>query len=163
MSAPVSLTSSWATLIVAGAAASSLGLGVVDNASAITNAATQIKERTKPASFKNGGTTLLLRIKYPAAYTASQSLQGCVRGRTGTAQEWEERRNVSGTDIVTFTLSPSTDQVSADGNFKYSYVDPAIHAWDRLGCEELLFGITQILAGSGGGGTDACSLEGKVI
>jgi hypothetical protein len=158
VAAPVSLTSAWTTCVDAPAVATADNGG-----SAITNTATEVdRVQTHPLSFaKGGGTIGLFRLKYPAALTVIQQCKIQVRGRTGT-QDWEQRKNGEGNDVVELTAAPSTDEVSADGNWKYSYVDLLKHGWDRAGCQELVPCIHTALNGTGADPATA-TVEGKGI
>lgn len=157
VSAPVSLTSSWVTLVGAGL------IAAVDNAGSITNTATQVvRTGTTPLSFvQKAGTHMALRVRYPAGLTITQQPKVSVRGKTGE-DPWEQRKNIAGSDVVELTLNPTTDEKSADGLWQYSYVDPGIHLWDRLACAQLVPGIVQAMTATGGVITGV-TIEGKVL
>ena len=157
--APVSISSSWETLVDAGT------LNTADNGgSAITQASAQVtRAGTHPASFAQfGGTYVAARIKYPVGMTITTQPQVSFRGRSGN-QDWEQRKNIAGSDVVTITLNPSTDEKSADGAYQYSYMDPTAHLWDRVGCDEMLPCIVVAPAGTGGAGMALATLEGKTL
>lgn len=160
--APVSLTTAWATVILAGL------LGTAHQAPPLTNAATQINAgaRADALPFRVPvGSTVLARIRYPADYSATVPLQLVLRGKTG-GNEYEKLENVQGWDATVIPIDPTNDQVSADGLWKYSYAKISQQAWDRLGCSDLIFGIVVGMTGTSsgaGGGTAACSVEAKCV
>jgi len=149
--APVSMVSSWLTIIDAG------GMTVQDNA-AITNPTTQITSSTRHILQRKGvGTNLLLRMRYDAGLTAIGNPTVRVFGRTGT-QDWE----LLSTKSAALTASLTTAATDAsNGTLKATTPDFSAICWDCLGCDEVIVGIETVLSGTGT--KSNAYLEGKFI
>jgi hypothetical protein len=70
-----------------------------------------------------------------------------VFGRTGS-DAWQLLYSKGGNLVETLTVDTTND--ARDGTFNYTTPSFSTHAWDRLGCEELIVGIQTALAGSTG-------------
>lgn len=95
------------------------------------------------------GTQLKLRMKYddgitPSAHPVVQCF-GRVSGDPPDA--WQLMPNRAGETSIELTTAASTDLT--DGTWKYTAVDPEDHHIDQDGCNEFVFGVTVIFAGTG--------------
>ena len=137
---PSSFYGSWTTILDAP------GPALQDNAN-ITNPTTQIIFITTHI-FETGclGTTLLLRLGYDDALTLITDPVVRVFGRTGATDPWQLLKNVTGGTEAALVTS-ANDTIT--GDLKYTIVDPALQAWDVMGCEQILVGVQTALNGTG--------------
>lgn len=141
---PSSLTSSWQTVINAG------GLIVLDAAN-ITNPDTEI-DASLSTNLKNSisrkgfGTTAIVRMGYSNGLTAITSPVIEVFGRTGS-DVWMPLKTKSASLTATITTD-ATNDINI-GGFRYTTPDFTSQAWDCGGCDELVAGVSVILAGTG--------------
>ncbi len=136
---PASVTSRWQEIISAG------GPSVVDDAS-ITNPTTQITAAANRIYvLDNNFSAILLRLGYSSALTTITAPIVKVFGRTGS-DVWQVLLTENLTD--TATLSTQSSDVT-DGTLSYTTPSPLLHAWDCLGCNQILVGIQTALSGTG--------------
>ena len=154
ITAPASMKAGWITVISAG------GMTVQDNAT-ITNPTTQITSSTRRIiQRRSRGTHLILRMKYDSTLATITSPVVKVFGRVGPGEAWQLLYSRDTNLVETITADTTND--ARDGTFNYTTPDFAIHAWDCLGCDELLVGIQTVLAGSTGS-TATALLQAKII
>ncbi len=150
-SLPASLTTQWQTLITDG------GPAALD-AATITNPETQITAATSARFVRLGaGSHILLRLRYDDGLTSITAPVVKVFGRTGS-QPWQLLKNRAGN--LSIALTPAATDTE-DGTYKYTTADFDLHAFDCLGCDEILVGIETALAGTGT--TSNSAIEIKVI
>lgn len=140
--APVSLKSAWVVAIDAGGVAT-------QDAATITNPTTQITGSTKHiVARRNCGTHAILRLQYDSTLTAITSPIVKIFGRVGSAEAWQLLYSRAGNLVETLTVDTTND--ARDGTYSYTTPSFSTHAWDCLGCDEILVGVQTALAGSTG-------------
>lgn len=140
--APLSLTSNWQTIVEAG------GVNVAD-AAAITNPVTQItRVTTRPFSRDGEGTQLLLKLRYDAGLASPTPPVVVIFGKT-TIDDYDDLPNRNGAYLVTIGMDTTNDILNAAGTFKTTKINLTQLAWDCLGTNDYLIGITRALSGTG--------------
>lgn len=104
-----------------------------------------------------GGTTVLFRVKYPAAMAAGSAVTIAVAGG-GTNDQWDRLLTVTSSARSLTITTKSTD--CGDGTWKWTDVDCKIHGFDLKGCRYFIVGIEAIQTGTG---ASTATLEFKVI
>lgn len=151
--APSSITTGWISVITAGGPA-------VQDAATITNPTTQITASTRRIFSRQAlGTNIMLRLKYDSTLTLITSPIVKVFGRTST-DGWQLLYSKAGNRFETLTVDTTND--ARDGTFSYTTPSFSTHAWDCLGCEEILVGVETALAGSTGS-TSTATIDIKCI
>jgi hypothetical protein len=134
-----SVTSYWQTLMTAG------GPAHLD-AAAITDPTTQIEDSTNRIfTLDNNFSGFALRMGYDDALTTITAPIVTVFGRTG-ADVWQLLLTQNLTETATLTVAASD---VTDGTLKYTTPSLLLHAWDNFGCNQILVGVIQALAGTG--------------
>jgi hypothetical protein len=153
--APVGLIEPWFTAISAG------GM-IVQDAATITNPTTQITSPTRNRFYRSSlgiGTNILVRMGYATALTAITSPVIKLFGRYNSTEAWQLLKNKSLT--ITTTVTADTTNDVTDGTLKYTTTDFSLTAFDSLGCNEFIFGVQTILAGTGT--VNTAILQAKII
>jgi len=153
---PGSLTAPWLDVILAGGLTTQDGATITNPETGI-NASATVTKLVIPAN--GAGTNLILRMKYDSTLTAITSPIVKVFGRTGS-DAWQLLYSRAGNLVETITADTTND--ARDGTFNYTTPAFGTHAWDRLGCDELIVGVQTILAGSTGSVATA-TLQAKII
>ena len=130
------------------------------DASPRTNPSVDISASANRPLFKRlgaKGTTVVLRLKYDAAFTTDPIVR--VFGRSGE-QAWECLRNQNSTPAVDATLADNATDDSSDGTFRYTN-PTADHKFDCNNCDEIVVMLKQ--AAAGGGTPSTAVVQIKII
>lgn len=144
---PVGVSTHWAALTTAGAPAT-------QDAATVTNPDSNISTATHyyftPSDYQQS--RVAFRLGYDVTLTAITPMVGKVFGRTvssdGTTSPWMLLSNLNGDVTMTFTPNTTTDE--RDSSLAYTRVDPILHVVDRMGCNQIVFGVQTAFAGSTG-------------
>lgn len=149
--APSSMKSGWVD-IISGTSA----LATADSAGGLLNPESLAATRF-PIWRRSKGTNLLLRVKYSSASTVTTSPIVKVFGRTG-ADAWDALPSKGGNLLETITCTVATDVT--DGTWSYSQINFTALAWDCLGTEKFIVGVSTAIAGSA---MTTAVLQAKII
>ena len=131
---------------------------VQDNSGVITDPSEHVTNyATRVARIEGCGTTIVFFMKYDDAWTDfdTDTLVIEVFGRYNSDDPWRRLYNKNSTPSITATITPSPDHTSAggdswDGTYKYTTPHPCDHAFDLMGCEEIVVGIRSEITGNAG-------------
>ncbi len=127
--APVSLTSTWTWAISSNQD--------TRDAATITNPTTEITAATRRILTAEGrqGTHLVPRVKWDATQSHTTTPVFAAFGHTGS-DAWVRLRTRSGS----LTWTPTFTNYTADGTYRYTVPNLDTDPFDRMGCEEVIFG-----------------------
>src|SRR3990167_9218005 len=133
ITAPVSVTSRWTTIIDATGMDDVDAVTITDPNAEIITAMRHVFRRAGKA-----GTLLRLRLAYDDGVTVTTEPIIKVFGRT-ESDAWEILPNLDGTLSVTMQIALTTD--ASDGTLNFTTPGKTEHTWDCDGCDEIIVGV----------------------
>ena len=152
-----SITSDWTTVGDTDGGLGNMNLGTVQASIDQLSDLTSTQIATQTVNIKHG-TFILVRAGYDINFSAiSQGPVIVAWGRVGsgsgsTTDVWQVLKTRSGAGSLTIACNPGTSSGSDNKGATYQYTspDPAIDAFDRAGCDQVLFIVKTAIAGTGG-------------